>query len=129
MQLFVVLFSSLLSGLIGVGISTWYHKRAEKRRYKLLLLEKLLGNRNDITGKEFSEALNSVFVLFHDSEPVITALKAFHKNTLNPSRGTDISNQKLLDLFKAMCEDLDIKPQPLTDNFFLQPFNIRNPQN
>jgi hypothetical protein len=25
-----------------------------------------------------------------------------------------------------MCEDLDIEIRPLSDNFFLQPFNIRS---
>lgn len=125
MNLVVVLLSSLLSGIIGVGISNWYHKKAEKRMHKLLLLEKLLGNRHDILGDKFTEALNSVFIVFYDSPSVINALKAFHENTLNPIRGTDLANQKLLDLFRAMCEDLDIQIRPLTDTFFLQPFNIR----
>jgi hypothetical protein len=129
MQWILIIFPALLSGIIGVGISILYHKKADKKRNKLLLLEKLLGNRNNITGKEFSVALNSIIVLFYDSKPVIKALKAFHENTLNPSTGTDISNQKLLDLFKAMCEDLDIDHKPLTDNFFLQPFNLKNNQN
>jgi len=125
LELFVVLFSSLLSGLIGVGISNFYHNRAEKRRYKLMLLEKLLGNRNDIKGEPFSEALNSVFIVFHDSECVISTLKAFHENALSHERAKEISNQRLLDLFKAMCKDLNIDPKPLTDDYFLQPFNIR----
>lgn len=39
MNLVVVLLSSLLSGIAGVGISNWYHKKAEKRMHKLRLLE------------------------------------------------------------------------------------------
>jgi len=129
MNLVVVLLSSLLSGIAGVGISNWHHKKAEKRMHKLRLLEKLLGNRHDIMGDKFTEALNSVFIVFYDSPPVINALKAFHENTMNPIRGTDLANQKLLDLFRAMCEDLDIQIRPLTDTFFLQPFNIRASDN
>ena len=125
-DVFVVLFSSLLSGVVGVLISTWYHRRMETRMRKMRLLEKFLGNRHDIIGDSFTEALNSDFVVFYDSPNVLRALKAFHEVTLNPSRSTDLSNQKLLDLCKAMCEDLDIEIRPLSDNFFLQPFNIRS---
>jgi len=62
----VILISSLLSGLLGVGISTWYHQRNEIRRTKLQVLQQLLGNRHDIMGQLFTEALNQVFVIFYD---------------------------------------------------------------
>ena len=70
-----------------------------------------------------------LFVVYHDSKPVISALKSFHENTLNSSRETEISNQKLLELFKAMCKDVDIQPESLTDHFYLKPFNIKTPHN
>lgn len=120
-ELFAVLLSSLISGILGVGISTWYHRRAEKRMRKFRSLETLLGNRHDIVGDKFTEALNSVFVVYYDSPSVIKALKEFCEHTLNPIRGRDLANQKLLDLFKAMCEDLGVQIRPLTDSFFLQP--------
>ena len=121
----IVLISSLLSGLLSVGISTWYHHRNEIRRTKLHVLQQLLGNRHDIQGQLFTEALNQVFVVFYDSHDVLAAVKAFHEVTMSGQKSTDLANQKLLDLFKAMCKHLQINPEPLTDNFFLQPFNIR----
>ena len=121
----VILISSLLSGLLGVGISTWYHQRNEIRRTKLQVLQQLLGNRHDIQGQLFTEALNQVFVIFYDSQDVLVALKAFHEVIIGAQKTTDLANQKLLDLFKVMCKHLKINPELLTDNFFLQPFNIR----
>lgn len=120
----VILISSLLSGLLGVGISTWYHQRNEIRQTKLQVLQQLLGNRHDIKGQLFTEALNQVFIIFYDSQDVLVALKTFHGVTMSIRKTTDLANQKLLDLFKAMCKNLKINPEPLTDNFFLQPFNI-----
>ena len=120
-----ILAASLLSGVLGVGISTWYHHRNEIRQTKLQVLQQLLGNRHEIKGQLFTEALNQVFVIFYDAQDVLVALKAFHEVTMSAQKTTDLANQKLLDLFKAMCKNLKINPQPLTDNFFLQPFNIK----
>lgn len=97
--------------------------------HKLRLLEKLLGNRHDIMGDEFTEALNSVFVIFYDSPTVIHALKAFHEHTLSPIASKDLADQKLLDLLKAMCKHLRVQVLPLNDSFFLQPFNPRASHN
>jgi hypothetical protein len=120
-----VIFSSLISGLLGVIISNIYHKRNEVRRAKLQTLKSLLGNRYDITGDAFTEVLNELFVVFYDSKEVIKALKDFHEVSLNEIRSNDVANIKLLELFKAMCSNLKINQDPLTDNFFLLPFNTR----
>jgi hypothetical protein len=118
-----ILVSALLSGLLGVLISNWYHNRNEIKRAKLKVLQQLLGNRYNVKREGFTEAINQVFVVFYDSREVLTALKAFHEDSLSTNRTQDVSNQKLLDLFKAMCKHLHIETEPLTDNFFLQPFN------
>ncbi|MGB4504474.1 MAG: DUF6680 family protein [Syntrophaceticus sp.] len=120
-----IIFSSLLSGLLGVIISNIYHKRNEVRRAKLQTLKSLLGNRYDITGDAFTEALNELFVVFYDSKEVIKALIDFHEVSLNDIKSRDVANLKLLELFKAMCSNLKINQDPLTDNFFLQPFNTK----
>ena len=65
------------------------------------------------------------FVGFHDSREVLSALKAFHEVIVGGPTSPDLPNRKLLDLFKAMCDHLKIDPAPLADNFFLQPFNVR----
>jgi len=123
-----IVVSALLSGLLGVLISNWDHKRNEIKRMKLRVLQQLMGNRSDVNGKAFLEALNQVAVVFHDSEEVITALKSVHEDVMSPNRSPNLSRQKLLALFKAMFKNLNIKTEPLTDNFFLTAFMPRESQ-
>lgn len=128
-----VAIAALCSGLLGVAISNWYHQRNEIRRAKIAVLQQLLGNRHcllpDVSDSElehsFTEALNQVFVVFHDSSSVISALKAFHEVMISRAASDDLATEKLLDLFKAMCNHLSIDTAPLTDNFFLQPLSIQ----
>jgi hypothetical protein len=111
--------SALLSGLLGVLISNWYHKRNETKQVKLRVLQQLMGSRYAVSGKEFSGALNQVAVVFHDSKEVISALKIVYEDSISANRSPALSNQKLLELFKAMFKHLDIKTELLPDNFFL----------
>jgi hypothetical protein len=122
-----ILISALVSGLLGIGISIWYHQRNEIKRAKLQVLQQLLGNRNDIKGQPFAEALNQVLVVFHDSRDVLTAYEAFF-DAMAAREAEDIIFSKLLDLFKVMCRNLKINTKPLTDNFFLRAFNVREPR-
>lgn len=124
-SIILIFASAFVSGLLGVLVSTLYHKRSERRREKWLILKQLIGNRHDITGEAFTEALNSVFVVFYDSRDVKQALKEFHEVVVRPYRTQQEVNQKLLELFKAMCKNLKINVEPLTDNFFLEAYNIR----
>jgi hypothetical protein len=125
MEWLTILIASTFSGLIGVGISELYHNKNEKRRYKVALIEELMGNRYDLQGSKFTEALNKVFIVFYDSPEVVKALKDFHEIILSNGKTTELANQKLLDLFKAMCKNVSINPAPLTDNYFLQAYNIK----
>jgi hypothetical protein len=125
MEWVLILISAILSGLVGVGISTWYHQRNEIKRIKLQVLQQLLGNRNDLKGQPFTEALNQVFVVFYDSQ-VLIVLKAFFEVIVGAHRAEALVDQKLLDLFKAICKHLGITTEPLNDDFFLQTFNVRS---
>jgi hypothetical protein len=55
---------------------------------------------------------------------VKAALKDFYEVIIDPRSTQDRTNQKLLYLFKAMCKNLKISIDPLTDNFFLTAFNV-----
>jgi len=121
----LILISSLISGLIGVGVSTWYNHRNEIRRTKLQVLQQLLGNRHDVRGQLFTEALNQIFLIFYDSQDVLSALKELHECIMSDQKTEDLANQKFLYLVKAMCKNLKINPEPLTDTFFLLPFNVK----
>ena len=90
-----------------------------------MVLQQLLGNRNDIRGQKFTEALNQIFVVFQGSHDVLFALKAFFEVIISPQKNQSLTDQKLLDLFKAMCKDLKIDTEAMTDNFFLYAFNIK----
>jgi hypothetical protein len=81
-QVLVAVAASLVSGLLGVGISTWYYRRHERRRARLDTVSRLFGFRFDIQGREFSRALNEVFVVSHDAPRVIEALPGFHEVTV-----------------------------------------------
>jgi hypothetical protein len=121
-QAVLTLAAAFVSGALGVGISTWYYRRHQRRCDKLDTLTRLLGYRFDILGSEFSRALNEVFVVFHDSQHVLAALQEFHQVVL--TRQTQLANDKLVSLLKALCHDVDIDPAAVNDSFFLQPFNI-----
>ena len=131
MDITVTIISSLLSGIVGVGISTWYYRRHEKRKQQFEVLRKIAGTRFTLINNvnvmdsmpevtvQFFSALNEIVVLFNESPDVIKALKNMHGNLGNP---TVIEND-LVTLYKEMCKVLNIKNNDLNDQFFLKPFS------
>jgi len=120
-----ILIAALVSGLLSMVISVRYQQRNEIRRAKLQVLQQLLGNRNDIKGQPFTEAINQIIVVFHDSRDVLVALKAFFEVIVSDQKNETLTDKRLLDLFKAICKNLGISIEPLNDDFFLHAFNIR----
>lgn len=121
-----ILISSLISGLLGVGITTYYQRRSEDRRVKLQVLQQLLGNRHDLRGDKFTEALNLIPVTFSGCHDILAALKAFYEVVTSNSKSTGLRNQKLLDLFKSMCKHLNVDMELLTYDYLLSAFNIKS---
>ena len=122
MNIWITIFSALLSGILGVGISTFYYRRHEARKIKLDTLTRVIANRYDLKGDEFSRALNEIFVIFSGSKSVMDAFKIFHEKTIS----RDVSNEDaLLRLIKVMCDDISIPYDGFNDSFFLRPFNTR----
>jgi len=113
--------SSLASGLLAVIISTFYYRRYEERKIRFDTARRLLGYRYNILGEEFTQALNEAFVVFHNSAKVIKALSDFH--TVISLRKSKIANDKLVSLFKAVCDEVGIVYDKFNDLYFLQPFN------
>lgn len=64
--IWVTILSSLISGIVGVLVSTWYFYKLERHKLKLDLARRLLGNRFSITGDAFSCAVNEVIAVFAD---------------------------------------------------------------
>lgn len=131
-QILVTIIAALLSGLIGVIISTLSYKRYEKRKIKFDLLRDIMGYRYAITDIlmnciEFNDAkikflssLNQIFIVFNDSKNVISALKDYYNN-----KNTD----NLLTLIKAMSEDLNVNCSLVNDSFLQAPFILNIKQN
>ncbi len=120
-QICVTVGSSLLSGVIGVLVSTFFYIRHEKRKDKLETLRRFMGNRYNLTGDEFSRALNEIFVVFKGSTSVMNALFSYHQAVTSRQRSED----ELIRLFKAMCDDVNLSYNEFNDSFFLCPFNTR----
>jgi len=124
-KLIIGLISAIISGAVAVFISTWIFRKNETRKTKLDVLRKLMGYRYDFDSKEFAESINCLFIVFYKSKDVIRALKEFHEAVTSINRDNELVQSKLLELFKMLFKDLDINTDPLSDKFFLTPFQKR----
>jgi hypothetical protein len=96
------------------------------------LLQNLLGMRHvllpgphdPVTADAFSGAVNQIFVVFHDSNEVLVALKAFHETVLEPSTGAELRSQRLLDLFVGMSRHLNVDTKVVGEGFFMKAFSV-----
>jgi len=127
MDWLIVIIAAIISGLLGVIISVICYRRHEKYLRKLKTLKDFAGYRYDLSGENFTRALNEIFIVFSDSAKVKQALKKFYENRMTPSsaQSSTLADQYLVELFKSMCEDLNIKTSDFTDSFFLTAFNVK----
>ena len=119
-----ILLSSLLSGLIGVLVSTFFYHRYERQKIKFDTAKRLFGFRHSITGEGFSCAMNEVFIVFADSPKVIKALEELYNTLQSPNK--EIANDKMVTFLKEICKDLNIDYSTVNESFFLKTFNPRN---
>jgi len=119
----ITIISSLISGVIGVVISIFYHKQAEKRQAKINTLKQFVGYRHDLKGEHFTKALNEIFIVFQNSQLVLEKLNEFHEIIITGRK--EVANDKLVLLFKEMCKDLDIDPSKYSKSLFLKAFNTK----
>ena len=118
---------SLLSGLVGALLATYFNSYLFQKHYRLSLKRDVffrfvgtrhLFNHNLRTdNREPYTSLNQAFVVFEDSEAVISALKE-----LSEAIGTGRVNDKMISLIKAMAEASKINIKNLNDDFLLNPF-------
>lgn len=120
----VTLLSSLLSGLIGIGVSSWFYYRLERHKLRLDLARRLLGNRHSIMGSEFSTAMNEVFVVFSDSEDVLKNMERLYE-TLQ-IQGKPNADSVFTDFLKSVCKASGLNQSTLNDVYFLKTFNAKN---
>lgn len=119
----VAIFSSLLSGLVGVGVSAWFFYRMERHKLKLDLARRLLGHRYSISGESFSAAMNEVFVVFSDAEDVLRKLERLYEALQTP--GKPNADGAFTDFLKAVCKNAGLTQATLNDAYFIKTFNVR----
>lgn len=120
----VTVIASLLSGLIGVGVSAWFFYKIERHKLKLDLARRLLGNRYSITGDNFSCAMNEVIAVFADSQDVLQQMGKLYEALQTP--GKPNADGALIDFLKAVCKSSGLTQATLNDGYFIKTFNARN---
>lgn len=120
----VTVIASLLSGLVGVGVSAWFFYRLERHKQKLDLARRLLGNRYSIRGDAFSCAMNEVIAVFADSDEVLTKMKLLYEALQAP--GKTNAEPALIDFLKAVCKESGLTQASLNDTYLLKTFNARD---
>lgn len=123
-----VLASAFLSGLLAVWASNRSNRLNEIRRLKLRILQEMMAYRYDINGEGFVKAMNQVSVVYHESKEVLEELNAYHEYCQTPVRDVNVAIQRLIVLFRAMYRHLNIKTEPLTEDFFRTPFTVTTNQ-
>jgi len=125
LQITITVGSSILSGLLGVIISTIYYRIYENRKVKFEILRKLVGYRFHLTASnidslnnDFFVALNEVVIVFHNNKEVIAAIMKMHEQLGMPNRLVD----NLLTLIKLIAKVLNIKVSDINDSFLESPF-------
>lgn len=118
------IISSLISGLIGVAVSTWYFYKLERHKLKLDLARRLLGNRFSISGDAFSCAMNEVIAVFADSENVLNKMGRLYESL--QAYGKPNAEVALIDFLKSVCKESGLTQAILNDAYFLKTFNARN---
>jgi len=91
----------------------------ERARLKFDCLRRIAGHRAISPSPEWLAALNEVFVVFNDAEPVMRELAKFER-TIRATGGH--RNEELVDLIKAMMNDLRLSRELIDDEFLLRPF-------
>lgn len=122
-----IIISAVVGALVGAGVSEYFHRKYEKRSMKRETLRQFAGNRWMLTetsplGAEVKKGiltpLNEIFIVFHDSPDVITALKKMHQELNQKNRLAD----NITTLTKEMCKSAGIKFDKLNDSFIETPF-------
>lgn len=131
-------------GLIGVIISLFFSFKLNKnnqsfqkdlmkkdQEYKLWekkynALIQMISYRYDVKSPEYTSAMNGAIAVFHDSKPVMNSIKKFYEYLSNDNRDPAIANEKMVEIYIAMYEDLGIEEN--VDEIFLNKVFNGNPE-
>jgi len=120
----ITIVSSLLSGFIGIFISSWFYYRLERHKLRLDLARRLLGNRHSIQGEGFSTAMNEVVAVFSDSKEVLMKMERLYETLQTP--GKPNVDSVFTDFLKAVCNESGLNQKTLNDSYLIKTFNAKN---
>jgi hypothetical protein len=123
-MIFITVFSSIVSGIAGVFVTTWYFYKLERHKQKLDLARRLFGNRFSVKGDDFSRAMNEVIAVFSDSSEVLSRLRSLYEAL--EAQGKPNAETALIDFLKAVCRSSGLTQVTLNDAFLLKAFNARD---
>ena len=103
----LTIIAILVSPIIAVIVTLWYSNRLENRKAKMELFMTLLANRKTYPVPiDFVNSLNTIDVVFHNNEKVITAWKNLYSEYHTEPFQITRADRKLLDLLDAMAKNL-----------------------
>lgn len=111
------LISAIIGALLGALAAAWLYRKESRRQTKVDTVKRLVSNRFNLTGSEFTKVINEVLVIFADSEKTIKALDTFRQER---------SNNNLVQLWREMSDAAKIPHDHISDELFLTAFNIKN---
>lgn len=110
------LISAIIGALLGALAAARLYRKESKRQTKIDTVKRLVSNRFDLTGAEFTQVVNEVLVIFADSEKTIRALDNFRQKR---------SDENLIQLWREMSDAAKIPHDHISDDLFLTAFNVR----
>lgn len=106
---FLIIVSSVLSGLLATLITLWVQRRTRKYDSKFKIFETLMSCRYNFLAEDNIKALNSIDVIFYEDEKVRTAFENFVKEALKtPDMSPDLHG-KYLKLLEEIAIPLKLK--------------------
>ena len=99
--------------VLATVIGLHFFKKQHLHKMRMDLFEDLMGNRHNLTGDDFTSALNRVFVVFDDDPAVVRAVREFTHVAAEQSA----TNKDLINVFRVICRNLILVPfQDETNN-------------
>ena len=123
-SILVTIIASLISGLVGVGVSFWLFYKLERHKLKLDLARRLLGHRFSITGDNFSCAMNEVIAVFADAPEVLQKMERLYEALQSPGKAN--AEVALINFLKSVCKSSGLSQATLNDAYLIKTFNARN---
>ena len=106
-----------------IGLAGWHQfRRQHLHTLRMGLFSELMGQRYNVKGDAFTAALNRVLVLFDDDPEVVRTARDFSQR----AKSQTADNQELVKLFRAICRNLRISENTITDDDFTTAFNVQS---